>query len=211
MRRKSLPNLICSFATILALPCALGVVISIFAVDGFSSQNHEQNRTIEQAYSSNPQVRVTQLRVGQQLRRFAEGFNESEDWLRRLSLQLENISEKPIVYVRGNINFPETRSSGSLMSFPIEFSQKPGTRFQTNNLPLRLMPGETLEVSLDPHYHRLRRFLETRHPIATVHRAQVEIGFIVFEDRTAWSAGHFYRQNPDNPDRYINVGTSPIN
>ena len=176
---------------------------------GTTSQQNER-KSLEQAFSSNPQVRVTKLKVGPNIRRFSEEFDESDDWLKRLSPEIESTAIKPITYLEINLKFPETRSSGNLMSYPITMGIRPNS---TPSAPaqkaLHLMPGETLEITLDNDYDRLERFVGIRHSMNQIHRVQVEVGFIVFDDGTAWIVGDFFRPDPNNPRHYINVGPKP--
>jgi hypothetical protein len=46
-------------------------------------------------------------------------------------------------------------------------------------------------------------------PIELIQKVELEIGFIIFEDKTDWTAGSFLRQDPNNPDRYNPIGSEP--
>jgi hypothetical protein len=179
----------------------------MFLVGASSPQNR---KVVEEAFSSNPQVRVSKLKVGINERRFKEEFDESDDWPKRLDFEIESIAVKPIVYLQVNLNFPETKSSGNLMSYPIRFGIRPDFP-DPSSKSLRLMPGEKFEFAVEPHYQQLERFLRKRHLMSELHQAEVEIGFIIFEDGTGWTAGDFLRPDPNNPKRYINVGRSVPN
>lgn len=170
-----------------------------------------QHKVVEEAFSGNPQVRIIKLKVGSDIRRLGEEFEESDDWPRHLSLEIESLAVKPIVYLQVNLNFPETKSSGNLMSYPLRFGLRPGFTDPSTSKPLRLLSGERLDITVDEHYEKLKRFLERRHAIKDLHRAQIEVGFIIFEDGTAWAAGDFLRPDPNDPKRYINVGRSVPN
>ena len=180
-----------------------------FEVKGASPQGHR--KVVEEAFSSNPQVRVTKMKVGSEQRRFKEEFDESDDWPKRLAFEFESVAVKPIVYLQINLSFPETKSSGNLMSYPLTFGLRPGFTDPSTSRPLRLLSGERLDITVDEHYEKLRRFLERRHAMKDIHRAQIEVGFIIFEDGTAWAAGDFLRPDPNDPKRYINVGRSVPN
>jgi hypothetical protein len=189
---------------------ALRVAIISQPVGVGAQQN--QRKSLEESYSSNPQVRVTKLKTGPSVRQFKEEFDESDDWPRRLTIEVKNIGIKPIIYLQTNLNFPETRSSGNLMSYPIITGIRPNSRaVATANKPLRLLPGEKLQVTLAEHYDELERFIQSRHSMIQIHKAEVEIGFIIFEDGTAWAAGDFLRPDPYNPRHYLNVGPMPPN
>ena len=166
-----------------------------------------QRKSLEQAFSSNPQIRITKLKIGSHTREFDEEFDESDDWPKRLTLEVENISTKPIVYLQLNLNFPETKASGNIMSYPVVVGTDPNsTRATSSNKLWRLAPGEKFEITLNDDYDKLERFIRIRHRMNEIRRAQVEVGFMVFEDKTAWTAGDFLVPDPNNPKHYVNVG-----
>lgn len=169
------------------------------------AQNAE--KTISLAYLRKPQLNLKDVKVGQNSRKFDESFDEDEDWLKRLSFNLENISGKPIVFLTVNVNFPETRSTGPMMSFPINFGQRPGS-IHRQQKPLLLKRKEVLEVQLSESYENIVKFISERQPIGTIGKVELEIFFIVFEDGIAWNAGSFMKQDPDNPNRYTPIEDS---
>ncbi len=165
-------------------------------------QAQSEKKTIKLARTINPQLKITEVKVGQQERKFNESFDAESDWVKHLSLNLENISGKPIVYLTVNVNFPETRLTGNMMSYPMTFGQRPGSKIK-NREPMVLKPDETLQVSLEKEKEKIYKFINGRQPIELIQTVELEIGFIVFEDKTAWAAGTFLRQDTNNPDRYI--------
>jgi hypothetical protein len=72
-----------------------------------------------------------------------------------------------------------------------------------------MLPGASLEIPLDKEYTKLKSFVERRHRMIDIHRLELSVVFVIFADRTGWAAGNFYRQDPDDPDRYLNVGNNP--
>jgi hypothetical protein len=168
----------------------------------------ESLKLVEEAFAFSPQVRLTRLKVRSTERRLREAFDDSDDWMRNLSFEIQSSATKPIVYLEVNINFPETRSSGNLMSYPIKLGIRPDVKTSEDNKPLRLAPGDKLDLSVSEHYDKLESFIRRRLPINQIHKAQVEIGFIIFEDGTAW-AGEFLRPDPNKAGRYLPVGSNP--
>jgi hypothetical protein len=107
-----------------------------------------------------------------------------------------------IVYLRVNVNFPETRATGNLMSYGVSFGQRPGSKLKQTNPPILLKKGETLDVFLEKEKEKIYKFINERQPIESIKKVELEISFIIFEDKTAWSVGTFKRQDPENSDRY---------
>src|SRR6185503_17578728 len=124
-KESSLTTLIWSITYLALIVFVLlgAIVPRTSSVDALAPQN--QRKSIEEAFTFTPQVRVTRLKIGSMERRFKEEFDESDDWPKRLSFEIESIAAKPIVYLEVNLNFPETKSSGSMMSYPIKLGIRP--------------------------------------------------------------------------------------
>jgi hypothetical protein len=175
----------------------------------FDAYAQNDKKTVKLAQTGTPQVKFKDLKVAQRDLKLDEDFDAESEWVKNLSFKLENTSDKRIVFLRVNVNFPETRLTGDLMSYPINFGRRPGSKIKTKNPPMLLKPGETLEISLEEEKDRIYKFVNERQPIETIQKVELEIGFIIFEDKTAWSAGTFKQQDPDNPDRYIPIKDEP--
>lgn len=188
----------------------LGWLIS-FSVrsSGINVYAQSEKKTIKLADTIKPQLKFTEIKVGQQNQKFDESFNADPDWVKNLSFKLESISNKPIVFLQVNVNFPETRSSGNLMSYGLTFGQRPGIKLNQQNNVMLLKAGETLEVNLDKEKDKIYKFVNERQPIESIQKVELEIGFIIFEDKTAWTAGGFLRQDPDNPRKYNPIRGEP--
>jgi len=184
---------------------SLVVISTIFIVfstkDALSVYAQNEKKTITLARTIKPQLKFAEPKVGQQDRKFEESFNAEAEWVKSLSFKLENISGKPIIYLQVNVNFPETRATGNLMSYGVSFGERPGLKLKDSK-PIMLMPGETLEVVLDKEKDKIYKFVNERQPLESIQKVELEIGFIIFEDKTAWSAGSFLRQDSVNPNRY---------
>lgn len=172
------------------------IVTAVYAQD--------ESKVVKLAYSHNPQIKFSELKSGEIERKFGESFAEDEEWLKRLAFKAENISGKSIIYRKINVNFPETRPSGSMASYPVSFGQRPGF-FIPNIEPLEFKQGDVLNIDLSGEYEKISKFINYRHQIGLMKKIDLEIGFIIFEDGTAWTAGTFYRPDPDNPRRYLPI------
>lgn len=63
-----------------------------------------------------------------------------------------------------------------------------------------------MKIDVANDYNQLEKFIRVRHSMKDIRKVELEVGFIVFEDGTAWAAGDFLQPDPNNPRRYINVG-----
>ena len=196
--RQILCSMVCLTIAVFVISESSRAVTSLASL----TSGQKPRKSVEQAFSFQPQVRFSKLKSGEIERRLNEEFEESDDWPKRLSFEIQSVAVKPIVYIELNLNFPETRTSGNLMSFPIRLGVRPDLNFPRDNEAFRLMPDEKVSISIARQYDKLAEFVERRTPMSTINKIQLEVGFIIFEDGTAW-AGEFLRPDPSKPGRYV--------
>ena len=175
----------------------------------FAAGGQSKQKIIEKAFTRNEVVEFSEIKVSQKAVQPEKGFDADDDWLNRTAVKVKNISDKPIVYLSVNFDFPETKATGSEMTYPVTFGQQPGSRFPQKNDPIFMLPGESFEISLQQHYAKMKSFVERRHLITQINKVELRIHFVIFADRTGWAAGNFYKQDPNDPDHYINTGDKP--
>jgi hypothetical protein len=103
---------------------SLGMGLSVFS----SSKSQEQGKffTKQQASPMRPvPLEVSQINTPQKRVRIDEGFLGSEDWFKNAELKIKNVSGEDIVYVELNLNFPDTRSTGNMVSVVFNLGSKP--------------------------------------------------------------------------------------
>lgn len=163
-------------------------------------------KTLIEAYGTNPQVKISKLKIGSEAKQFKEEFDEADDWTRRLSFEIDSVAVKAITFVQINLKFPDTLSTGNIMVYPISVGNRPGAVQSVPTSPLYLKPGDKMTIEVANEYEQLERFVRNRHSMKDIRKVELEVGFIGFEDGTAWAAGDFLRPDPNNPRRFINVG-----
>ncbi|HKP12507.1 MAG TPA: hypothetical protein VJZ91_10370, partial [Blastocatellia bacterium] len=125
------------------------------------------------------------------------------DWLKNLSFDVQNISNKPIVFVELQLLFAQTKTDKPILAYPMQFGERP--RFP-NQSPGQapLMPNEKVGFSIkDDAYIKLRNFVETRTPIENISDVQIDVVFVAFDDDTAWATGAFMHRKPEDPTRWV--------
>lgn len=186
---------------IISILIGFGVILDV--------QAQSDKKTVKLADTIRPQIKFSDIKIGQQDIKLGEDFDTGPDWIKNLTFKLENISGKRIVFLIVNVNFPQTRLTGNLMSYGINFGLRPDSKFRQTNPPMLLKPAEILEVSLDREKERIYKFVNERQPIESIQKIELETGFIIFEDRTAWLAGSFLRQDSGDPDLYKHIEDEP--
>lgn len=194
----------------LALACAVCVTVAAAGawVGRSAGPVQPKEKLLERGnliYAADP-VKITEVKSAGKAVKLNEKFAGGDDWLKGTALRLKNISSKEIVHVQLDFDFPETGNAGPVMAYQLMLGRRPGT---TNSLaePLSLAPGTELEVSIDERvYAAMANLVERRKPLQSINRVKVRIAFVAFADGTAYGAGGtFYRQDPDNPRRYLPV------
>ena len=163
-------------------------------------------KTLIEAYGTNPQIKISKLKIGSEPKQFKEEFDEADDWTRRLSFEIDSVAVKAITFVQINLKFPDTLSTGNIMVYPISVGNRPGALQSVPASPLYLKPGDKMKVEVANEYEQLEKFVRNRHSMKDIRKVELEVGFIGFEDGTAWAAGDFLRPDPNNPRRFKNVG-----
>jgi hypothetical protein len=155
-------------------------------------------------------------------------FNADEDWLKRLSLVIENVSSKRIVFLAAGCHLYETADWPSEIAREKtvpglgETSNIVGRRLQqalysaslrrwlepdTKIAPFSLPPGQTFNFPVeDPgEYPALRSRIEQTQPISTISARDASISQVFFEDGTKWEGHRYKRADPDRPGRWIQI------
>jgi hypothetical protein len=210
MKYKKILSAFCLFAGAAVLGYSIGLAINGWMQDVHAKQetNQDNGKVVKLAYSHKPIIKILEPKVSEKAVKFGESLNEDEDWLKNLSFKLENNSGKPIIYLELNVNFPETRATGNMMSYGIIIGQRPGSKIHENKTSLLWKPNDILGVSLNNEYGKLTKFINERQLISSIKKVELEIGLVVFEDKTAWS-GEFMKEDPNKPGSYIGIGSNP--
>lgn len=210
MKYKTLLSSICLFAGAVILGYSIGLGINEWTLDVQAGQetNQDNGKVVKLAYSHKPIIKISEPKVSEKAIKFGESIDEDENWLKNLSFKLENNSGKPIIYMELNVNFPETRATGYMMSYGITMGQRPGLKIHQNKTPLLWKPNDNLGVSLNNEYRKLTKFINGRQSITSIKKVELEIGLVVFDDKTAW-AGEFMKEDPNKPGSYIGINSTP--
>jgi hypothetical protein len=176
----------------------------LLANDRIFHQTVEKKVSLESRKTPHDQIKFSDLRLGEAAKDFEESFAESKGWIGKTSFKIENISDKDITFLSIKVLFPETTATGPVMAFSFSFGNRPGSKIQTAK-PLKFAKGEKMTINLAEQYQRIVNFVSQRYEIEKINQIDIEASFIVFADGTAWTVGQFIRQDPKDPDRWLQV------
>jgi hypothetical protein len=195
-------------AFLVALPPL--VIAASFWLPGFRTSGQTENKSIGRfSQTENEPIKITKLNTEGKEATLDKAFSGSDDWLKSLSIEVENVSGQPLVYIDLELLFPDTLATGNIMGYSVEFGQNSRARVPRGE-PIRFMPKAAKTLSLsEKHYENLRQFLEKRQPLSTINKVLIWIRTIYFEDGRIWHVGSFVRPDPSNPKRLVPIEDKP--
>jgi len=135
-------------------------------------------------------------------------FDGDGDWLKDLTIKIKNTSGKTITWMLVNLEFPEVTKDGAVALHQIFLGVDPDAPFPRPEL--RLLPNQTLEISLNEKYDDLKRLVNvigSGMPVESVSKLLVEFHAALFDDDTRFFLGYMYRRNPvqGDPQKWIKI------
>lgn len=201
------------------IPITAAILFGIAITVGAWTANSLTGRTVPQSkekviergnliYNSDP-IKLSDIRVANRQVKLNEKFEGDDDWLKGATFKLKNISNKEIVHVQLDFDFPETTQNGAVMTYQMMLGHRPGF-INTSVPPLSLPPNGELNVVVDEQvYTNFTKLVSYRQAIQSITKVKVRIAFIVFADGTGYGpGGTFYRQDPNNPKRYLPISSN---
>lgn len=173
----------------------------------FAGQDKKRLVTKNNVIKNEP-IEIADIKIKDKKIALGEGFEGDEEWLKNIDFTVKNRWDKAITYLVLNIDFPETKATGSIMMHSLYLGRRSDVKATLANPPLRLEPNESMKVSLAPHYEEIKEFIETRQPpVGNIHEIKVWLDQVTFEDETTYSGGNLFKRNPDSdsPRKWIPV------
>jgi hypothetical protein len=131
-----------------------------------------------------------------------EKFVRNEDWLKDFSIAFKNKTDKTITSFTLNLFFPETTKTGNIMMYPLIYGTPLPAAIRGERL-VKIGPNETFTIKVDEQeFQKLKKFLIRRHELRFLTKIEMRVGFVLFDDGTAWD-GQFRIPDPDDPKRFV--------
>lgn len=174
----------------------------------------EQDRVVRNLRRRPLPVKIKAVKTKKGDVELGQKFPGDDDWLRQLSISVENTSGKTIVYIGGGFLFPDRELQPGGQAPPLYRDFMYGHHPQAPEsawLPgadISIKPGETFNLTLsdsDEEFSSLRQRLKRLGYPASIKEISVNIEEIYFDDGAAWVAGGWYQRDPDSPGKYKEV------
>lgn len=193
-----------------------GVLIATVSICGFASWNksgaistHPTNRVIKRLpVEDDEPIALTKIKVKNELIRFDKPFPADDSWLGDLVFTVKNTSERRILFLSVQLQFPHPAIQGKIAVDDISY----GNSSLLSQLPkaddrlVGLAPGESVELEVTE-----QKFLDLSHLLrqtgyaGPVDEVRVRINSAIFEDDSMWTRGTYTRRVPDNPSSWKNI------
>jgi hypothetical protein len=179
----------------------------------FSSHAQDKRfRAIEKKSDFTDPVEMDDLLVDGESVKYLDKFFSTRDWLKTLKLKIKNTSDKPIVYVRAELEIPKAGAMEYPFLIPLVYGQIPPAPEEPTSLPNSkpLLPNKIQSLTIaDSMYEILIKHLRQK-KVSEVDNVKLRIDLIIFEDGTAWSNGRILYRDPKKPNRWkIKVEAKP--
>ena len=140
--------------------------------------------------------------------KLSEEFDNGDDWLKGVALEIKNRSNKTIVYIETDFAFFETQATGSVMLFALRNGRRPWRPEDASKPELRLETGAVTDLPIsDQTYDSMKKFLAQGPAIRNLHTATLRREIVVFDDGMAWSGGSFRCPDQNRPGDYYPVNS----
>ncbi len=168
------------------------------------------DRVIVKRSDWDPPVKISKIKTRKGVIESNKPYKDDDDWLKGLTINLDNDSGKELTYISLDIFFrrPDNQADKPPGVWSLEYGEDP-FRYTTGEPvpPIRVKPikdGESFVITLSDHnFYRMIAFLDDiKYSVFNV--IEVRVSVIGFSDGTAWT-GQMMQRNPASP-----FGWSPV-
>lgn len=168
----------------------------------------EKVRKIEKRPTKNEPIELVSAEVGNKIFNNENQILADKDWLKNLKLNVKNISDKKIVYIKVELDVERQGKMQYPLGLPLVFGQKPPPELTDTDVAKLegLKPNESVKISITPSIldHFTTKFMP-ENEIKDIEQVKFFFDFIVFDDGTAWSRGRLMRRNPNNENQWQTI------
>lgn len=173
------------------------------------AQAQERNRIVERVKLPREPVKISVVKNKKNRLKPGEKFLDDDDWLDGFAVTVVNTSGKTITSLKIDLTFVRPRNHATSddppLGYPLQFNPSPFSSEHALRDRARVVrPGESIDLVLrDDEYSGIKRFLKQLNYPDGVHRVEVMIHTVGFEDGTAWGAGTTFHPDPAKPDKLV--------
>jgi hypothetical protein len=168
----------------------------------------DQERYIDRESWRTEPIKIVKLKTKGNTIELGKKFVEEDDWLKGLTVTLENISNKAIARIELDLTFPRPSGGSSpetaIYIVPMIYGQDPTDVPAPETLKL-VLPGESVDVKLlEVNLPVINRHLKGLGYPDKIRDVKIRINSVTFIDGSDWMGGEIFYPDPTNPKRKIN-------
>lgn len=195
-------------ALVIANTCLLTIYVGGWSYSKSRILRPQDNKKVVEKHfaPNNEPIEIIEPKIKAKAVKLGEAFEDGSDWLKHNTFKVKNRSNKPITFLQIDLDFPETKATGSIMRHSLFIGRRPDFKSTLNNPPLYLKPSEALEISLEPEYSAIKRLIELRQPpVENINKLVIRTSEVMFEDGTLYFGGSIFKRNPDpnSPHKWV--------
>jgi len=188
-----------------ALLKVIGVAIVFFPT---ITIGQAQLRLIDKTTWRSEPVRIQKLRAADgKVIELGKRFSAEGEWLKGLTVTVENVSTKAIARIELNLAFPRSPGISAEVStymVPLIYGLDPSDPSYTE-LQKTALPGDAVELHLpDVNLPTIRADLKNLGYAEDIWHVQIRIESVTFLDGSTWAGDEILFPDPKNPSRKIN-------
>ena len=193
----------------LSLPHALLTtsLLTVFLLSFAGAQSPEakvetRDRVLKISTTSNEPLEIFNLKVGSQPIIFGEKFRAGGEWVKELSFEVRNVSDRTITYFEFGIFIPSSKphTAGGTVQM---FSYGANTTYPDVPPTTRLAPGDTVHVTYSDEYYNFFQSMSRDLELSVVTEIILRMDRAMIDDDTLWGSGKSWRRNPSNPVAWV--------
>ncbi len=184
----------------------------LLLTNGVTSQS--QDRMLETKGYAEAPAKVSFARNPHGRVDLGKSFTAEDDWFKGLSITIQNSSKiKNITHLTVGLLFPKKVGRDSQEDSPFYYSIAYGRdpRLEplpgaTNQIQPIILPGATAILTLsDDNYNSILSSLGKLKYPRSIKTIKIIVEKIFFDDGTSWYAGRFFRQAPNDSQKYLPI------
>jgi hypothetical protein len=167
----------------------------------------QKERVLKKIERRDEPLKILKLKVKGKQVDFNQSFVTDDDWFRELTVNVENASDKTIVFFDLRLTFPPTGTAQRAASDHLiygHYPPRPGETGMPHPDQPSLQPGDTAMVVLTD-YEGTRDFLNKTGHAQSIKEIQIVIDEVIFADGIKWHAGLLMKRDPEDANNWIPV------
>lgn len=172
------------------------------------AMGHDQTLTAKNSPtpSSNQPLKVLGVKLNTAKSQPKDASTAKASWLDGLEVEIENTSGKAISYLVIHVELPSVAAEEMALRIPFWYGQVPMPNTKSGKFEIFQPRGKlNLRASKSVCDSMRKQLLESGRVPASSKDIQTNLNLVIFEDKTAWSAGQLHYPDPANSMKWISA------